>query len=173
VSRAPSSFAALAVAVSLCGGCVGAHGTRGRAYAIDAALAVAGGTLVAVGLNSNVGAGNAFGVELLGFPIALAGTAGAMLTVLGQIGETRHGDGPALIAVRPWTAATDRAPFDPASVPAPLADDARAVLDAARAKDCDAALEGLDELYPRDRAVHARLARDPSVARCIVGDGTP
>ena len=174
MSPGPSILAALAVTTSTAAtGCVGAHGTRTRAYAIDAVIGVAGGAILVGALSSHTDFRTGLALASIGLPLALVGTGGALLTAIGHLGEAQRDGMPTLVAVRPWTAAPDQVPFDPTSAPAALLDETRRAVAAARTEDCETALEIVDRLYTRDRTVHARLVRDPGVAWCIMPGGAP
>ncbi|MCX5741631.1 MAG: hypothetical protein NT062_03925 [Proteobacteria bacterium] len=151
----------LAVAAMLQVGCVGAHGARGRAVAIDATLA-GGGALIAAATIRDGG----FAPFLVGGLLVVPGLAGLLLTGISALGEHLRDDVEPLVAVRPWTAPGSRAPFLGTG-----SELVSRILAAARVPDCEGALASLDVLWARDLSTHAQVVRDPDVAACISGGG--
>jgi hypothetical protein len=144
-------------------GCVGGQGTRKRAYAIDTVISVVGGGMLLAGFSRGLDLGDSLALSIFGLTLATAGVGGVTLTTIGYAGErSRDGHGDPVVAVRPWTSRSARAPFDVANKPI-----LKTALEAARLGHCEEALVDVDAMWIVDKEIHAQLVRDPAIALCI------
>lgn len=156
----------LVASATLLGGCVGAHGTRARAVAIDGTLLAVGGAALALAFNAK--GDDVWGYAIVGVTATAIGGGGLVLTGISKLGESMrdaHFPRP-VFAVRPFTPLSERTPFDASTVTGRQHELATEALTQARSQHCDEALDAVDRLWT-STDIHAAISRDPAIAGCI------